>query len=132
MTLATSLILLFSFFGILDTVYLSYHTITKKPVACFFFPAEWCMKVQYSKQSRTLGIPNSFAGFAFYLAIFVLTILFLQGSVTFLPIQIIIGVGFLFALYFTVVQAFVLHAFCTWCVVSAINFLVLALAAFVL
>jgi len=42
MELYLLLILIFSFFGILDTVYLSYHTITKTPVACLFFPKEWC------------------------------------------------------------------------------------------
>jgi uncharacterized membrane protein len=30
-------------------------------------------------------------------------------------------------MYFTWVQAFVLRAFCTWCVVSAINFTVMFL-----
>jgi uncharacterized membrane protein len=35
-------------------------------------------------------------------------------------------------MYFTFVQAFILRAFCTWCVVSAVNFTVMALAAFIL
>ena len=30
--------------GVADTTYLSYHVITKKPVACLFFPKEWCPK----------------------------------------------------------------------------------------
>lgn len=121
-----SWLLAFSGLGILNTIYLSYHTITKKPVRCLFFPSEWCQRVQYSSYSRTLGIPNSFAGFGFYSAIFVLTILFRQGVVSFIPIAIIIGVGFVFSLYFLFVQAFVLRAFCTWCVASAVDFTVLA------
>jgi len=51
---------------------------------------------------------------------------------SFWPIQVVVGVGFLFSLYFLYVQAFVLRAFCTWCVVSVINFVVMAYAVFIL
>jgi uncharacterized membrane protein len=81
--------------------------------------------VQYSKQSKTLGIPNSFAGFAMYSAILVLTYLSSQGSVDFDWVKGIVTFGFVFSMYFTFVQAFVLRAFCTWCVVSAINFTIM-------
>jgi len=77
-------------------------------------------------------VPNSFAGLAIYAAIFALTILFMNGAVPFWPIQTLVGIGFVFAMYFTFIQALVLKAFCTWCVVSAINFVVLFLAALVL
>lgn len=52
----------FSVIGLADTLYLSYHTVTKTDVACWFFPKEWCQKVQYSRFSRTLGIPNAYLG----------------------------------------------------------------------
>ena len=132
MELYLILILVFSFFGILDTLYLSYHSVKKTDVACWFFPKEWCLKVQYSKQSKMFGIPNSFLGLGMYLAIFGLTLLFIQGLVPFWWIQAVIGFGFLFSMYFTFVQAFILRAYCTWCVVSAINFIVMAIAAFLL
>jgi uncharacterized membrane protein len=132
MTLSLTLIFIFAGIGILDTLYLAYHTITKKPVACLFFPKEWCLKVQYSKQSKTFGIPNSYAGLFIYSAILVLLFLYLSGAAPFWWLQIPIAIGFLFAMYFTFVQAFILRAFCTWCVVSAINFLVMAVAAFLL
>lgn len=125
-------LLIFSGIGILNTIYLSYHSITKKPVKCLFFPEEWCRTVQYSPWSRTLGIPNSFAGLGFYSAIFVLTLLSAQGIVPLWPIQVIIVIGFLFSLYFTFIQAFVLKAFCTWCVLSAIDFTALLLVVFLL
>ncbi len=124
------LIIIFSSLGILNTVYLMSHTISKKPVACWFFPKEWCRTVQYSSWSRTLGIPNSFAGFGFYATILVLALLFQRGAISFMPLQVVIGIGFLFSLYFTFIQAFVLRAFCTWCVFSAIDFTMLAIAAF--
>lgn len=126
------IIFIFSFLGILDTVYLSYHAFTKTPVKCIFFPDEWCKKVQYSKYSKMFGIPNPFLGFLMYSALFVLAYLFTQNLITFNYIQVVVGIGFLFSLYFTIIQAFVLRAWCTWCVVSALNFLVLAIAAFAL
>ena len=117
----------FGIIGVLDTLYLIYHKLKGTDVACIFFPKEWCHKVQYSPQSRTLGIPNSYAGFGMYVAILVLTYLYARGTGAFWPIQAIVTLGFLFSMYFTFVQAFVLRAFCTWCVLSAINFIVMFL-----
>lgn len=113
--------------GVADTLYLVYHKVRGTEVACLFFPPEWCKKVQHSPQSKTLGIPNSVAGLGMYSAILLLTWLFTAGKITFWPIRGIVTFGFLFSLYFTYVQAFVLRAFCTWCVVSAANFLVMFL-----
>ena len=118
----------FGLIGLADTLYLIYHKFRGTEVRCFFFPKEWCQKVQRSSHSRTFGIPNSYTGFAMYLAILLLTWLYAGGSVAFWPIQAIVTFGFLFSMYFTYIQAFVLRAFCTWCVVSAINFTVMFLA----
>lgn len=127
------LLFVFSGIGLVDTLYLAYHTITKTDVACIFFPKEWCRRVQYSKQSRTLGIPNSYLGLLMYLIILGLTFGYISGwAVQFWWIQLVVAFGFLFSMYFTFVQAFILRAFCTWCVVSAINFTVMAVAVFIL
>lgn len=120
-------ILLLSVLGICNTLYLSAHVFSKKPVKCLWFPPEWCQKVQYSKYSRTFGVPNPFAGLGMYMAILVLTIMFSNGLISFTLIYWIIIVGFLFSMYFVAIQAFVLKAFCTWCVVSAIEFTLLFL-----
>src|SRR3989344_2880812 len=95
-----SAIYILGIIGILNTIYLSYHTITKKPVLCLFFPEEWCRKVQYSSWSRTFGIPNSFAGFGIYSLLLILTILHASGYVSVTPIQWLIYVGFAFSMYF--------------------------------
>lgn len=124
-------ILVLAMLGIFNTLYLSVHVFNKQPVKCLWFPPEWCQKVQYSKYSRTLGVPNPFAGLAMYLAILVLTILFINGSVSFAPIFWIIVIGFLFSMYFTAIQAFVLKAFCTWCVISAAEFTLLFLTVMI-
>lgn len=132
MPLLLIIILILSGIGMLNTLYLSAHFFSKKPVKCIFFPPEWCQKVQFSKYSKTLGIPNAFTGFGMYAAIAVLTILFWQGTISFLPISILIVVGFLFSSYFLYIQGAVLKAYCTWCVLSAIDFILLLLAIILL
>jgi len=123
-----TILYVFSGIGIADTLYLLYHKIMGTDVACPFFPKEWCRKVQYSPRSKTFGIPNSLAGLLMYAGIFILTWFYAAGSIALWPIQLIVTVGFLFSMYFTYVQAFVLRAFCTWCVVSALNFTIMVLA----
>lgn len=124
------LIIILSLIGIIDTAYLAYHSIKKTEAACLFFPQEWCRKVQQSKYSRLLGFPNSFAGLGMYVAIFIFTLTWMDGLTPFALVQGIVAIGFLFSAYFTYLQAFVLKAFCTWCVISAINFLILAVVVF--
>ncbi|MFA5791846.1 MAG: vitamin K epoxide reductase family protein [Candidatus Paceibacterota bacterium] len=111
--------------GVLNTLYLIYHKLKGTDVACIFFPKEWCYKVQHSPQNKTFGIPNSYAGFVMYVVILLLAKLYVGGSIAFWPIQAIVTFGFLFSMYFLYVQAFVLRAFCTWCVVSAIIFTIM-------
>ena|SRR3989344_1470908 len=132
MNTAKTLIYIFSVIGILDTSYLVYHKIKGTDVACLFFPKKWCKKVQYSKQSKTFGIPNSFAGFAMYWTILILTLLTAGGSLSWNWPRAVIAFGWLFSMYFLYVQARVLKAYCTWCVVSAINFSVMFVASFFL
>ena len=118
----------FGSIGVLDTLYLIYHKLRGTEVSCLFFPKEWCYKVQHSPQNKTFGIPNSFAGFGMYVSVLLLTVFYANGSIAFWPIQAIVTLGFLFSMYFIYVQAFVLRAFCTWCVVSVINFTIMFLA----
>lgn len=125
MDTTTLIIIIFACIGILNTLYLTSHAITKKPVKCIGFPDEWCKKVQTSKFSKTFGIPNAVLGLCMYVALLVLALLFNSGTVPFWPITVIVTFGFLFSLYFTAIQAFVLKAFCTWCVISALEFITL-------
>ncbi|MCB9085598.1 MAG: vitamin K epoxide reductase family protein [Bdellovibrionaceae bacterium] len=133
MPLAIAVIFIFSLIGILDTIYISYHAYKNTDVWCPIFPKEWCLKVQYSKWSKTFGIPNGYLGFLLYSLIFVLTWLFhYQAAVPFWWIQVLSAFGFGFAVYFTIIQAFVLRAFCLWCIISAIDLSAILIAVFFL
>ncbi len=114
--------------GILDTLYLIWHKVRGTEVACIGFPKAWCRKVWYAKQSKTFGVSNSILGLLMYAGIG--TFVLFQPGVLWWPVQFFVAFGFLFSLYFTYVQAFVLRAFCTWCVISALNFFVMFWAVF--
>ncbi len=114
--------------GVLDTVYLIWHKFSGTDVACIGFPKAWCRRVQYARQSVTMGVPNSVWGFLMYAGILFFVVM--QPALPFWPVQALVLVGFLFSLYFTYVQVFVLRALCTWCVISALNFLVMFWAVF--
>ena len=120
-----SVLIIFSLIGVFDTLCISYHASNGKPVKCWFFPERWCKKVQYSKFSRTAGIPNGYLGFILYSGIIILTLFAMFTAMPFWPVATLVIVGFLFAVYFTIIQAFVLKAFCVYCLVSAVNFTVM-------
>ena len=122
----------FAGIGLLDTLYLTYHVITKTPVSCPWVHNTSCAKVQNSPQSRLFGFPNAYAGLAIYTAIPVGTWAQAQELVPFWPVTLVVVTGFLFSLYFTYIQMYVLKAFCTWCLISAANFLIMMIAVFIL
>lgn len=124
-----NIIKVFAAIGVLDTLYLIYHKVKGTDVACIGFPKEWCRRVQYSKQSSTFGIPNSVAGFVMYALILLLAVL-AGPTLPAWPLQFLVLFGFAFSLYFMFVQIVVLRALCTWCVISFINFSVMAWALF--
>lgn len=120
-----SLFFIIIIIGLVNTIYLSFHAIRGTSVYCLGFPDEWCKKVQYSTYSKTFGIPNPYLGLGMLLAILIFTLLyhFQDGSI--LPIHFLVSFGFLFSLYFSYIQSFVIKAYCTWCIVSAIVFTLL-------
>lgn len=108
--------------GILNTIYLSVKSVRNEAVYCLFLPNEWCEKVQHSKYSRTFGIPNPYLGLGMLTVILALLLLYANGTFPLWPAMGLISFGFLFSMYFLYIQAAVIKAFCTWCVVSAVVF----------
>lgn len=116
--------------GIVNTIYLSIHGLKGTDVKCIFFPPQWCRKVQFSKFSKTLGVPNSFAGLGMYTAILFFIIIYLLNIFPLWPVAGLVAFGFVFSLYFTFIQAFVIKAFCTWCVLSGLDFFLMFYVVF--
>lgn len=91
--------------------YLTYSSVIGGQVVCGLSS---CGVVNSSEYSKFLGIPVSILGLAFYLSLIVL--LFLKQKKLFFLATL---VGVIFSAYLTYLEAFVIHAWCQWCILSA-------------
>ena len=83
-----------------------------------------CEIVQASTYARLLGLPVAFYGVAGYAVLFVLGVVGAQPGLAARawPTRWLVGLsgaGFLFTLYLTALEMFVIHAWCRWCLASA-------------
>ena len=93
-----------------------------------------CEYVQTSRYGTLLGLPVAFYGVVGYTIIFAVAIAGLQPSQLArrwptTVLALLSAVGFLFTLYLTGIELFVLHAICRWCVGSAVVMTVIAAIA---
>lgn len=83
-----------------------------------------CERVQLSRQGELLGQPVALYGVGGYLALCVVSLIGLHGRWADRPeptrwLVALAAVGVGFTAYLSYVEAFVLHAWCRWCLVSA-------------
>jgi uncharacterized membrane protein len=113
--------------GLADATYLSVQAFTGETLSCGGSPD--CFRVLGSSYSKVRGIPVALLGALAYFCVFALATFAASGYArarTFL-IPIIVAM-FLATLWFLYVQAFVLHAYCRYCLFSAaITFLLAGL-----
>ncbi|HBI25202.1 MAG: Vitamin K epoxide reductase [Candidatus Wolfebacteria bacterium GW2011_GWC2_39_22] len=122
-------ILALSVAGFTDAVYLAMKRIIGSPINCFAFSG--CDTVAQSTYSAIFGIPLSLLGAIFYAVTIILITYYLQrrtkkGLQRVLAMAILGGV---FALYLFALQAFVIKAWCLYCVISDTIGVVTALLA---
>jgi uncharacterized membrane protein len=84
-----------------------------------------CETVQASRYAYFLGFPVAVWGIGAYAALFVLAVLGVQPRwMHARPVAVglfaLAGVGVLFSAYLTYLEAAVIHAWCRWCVASAV------------
>lgn len=84
-----------------------------------------CEYVQTSRYGVLLGMPVAFYGVVGYALIFITALIGLQPTQLSrrwpsTALAVLSAGGFLFTLYLTVIELFVLHAICRWCVGSAV------------
>ncbi len=120
--------LIASIIGLLDSGYLSYSKINKLHLVCSPSIGD-CNSVNESQWSYIQGVPVAYLGFLAYLAILLLLIFgpkikLIRPYIDYLFFFISL-VGFLFSAYLTYIEAAVLHAFCQWCLVSALMITIL-------
>ena len=104
--------------GLTDAIYLTIHHYTAVPVPCG--EAFDCGAVLTSSYSEIAGIPLAIFGAAAYFTAFSLAILAAFGNWrawTLFGVQIVLM--FLFTAWLVYLQAFVIEAFCQFCLLSA-------------
>lgn len=98
--------------GILVSLYLTYTKFSNTKIICSFGD---CNVVQNSEYSIILGVPVALLGTLFYFLLFCL-IFYKKSNALFLATIL----GFLYSVYLTYLEIFVIKAICQWCVVSAV------------
>jgi uncharacterized membrane protein len=112
-----------SLLGIFVALYLSmYKWGMMGPIQC---KIGGCETVQNSPWSMLFGQPVAVWGLGAYITLLVVSILGLQprfADARWVALALfgISGVGVLFSAYLTYLEAAVIHAWCQWCVISAI------------
>lgn len=108
-----------SFLGLLLSGYLFIVYISPEPIPCI--SGQGCKIAQQSKYAAFLNIPTPAYGMIFYLALGVLGALWSDATKKkIVPLLVlVVSSGFLVSLFLTYVEAFVLYAWCSWCVASA-------------
>ena len=107
-----------AFVGVAETVYLTALHLAGAHVACI--ASATCSRVLGSAYAEFKGFPLAALGTVGYFAVFSFSTLALFGyrrASTFLGLTI--GLMFLMSLWLLYLQAFVLHAFCDYCLFSA-------------
>jgi uncharacterized membrane protein/glutaredoxin len=112
-------ILIFSFTGLLLSLYLTYLYYSKAQAA-FCSAGSGCDIVRESPYSQIAGIPVPLLGVFGYFLIGVLSIVSISSRGKWLLLYVISLAGFVFSAYLTYIELFVIHALCFYCVVSAI------------
>ncbi len=117
-------ILLFIAIGLAASGYLTYTHFANVTPQCYGIGS--CAYVQASSYAQIFGIPIALLGFLAYLGMLIMavaTFWLLDRERSYLASQVLFGVAFagtLYSAYLTYVEAFVLHAWCIYCVTSAI------------
>jgi uncharacterized membrane protein len=116
-------IALLALVGFFVALYLWFHALgLGGPLKC---GTGGCETVQTSRWSVFLGLPVALYGVVGYFAILVVALAALRPAAllerkwSLLLVALSSG-GFLFTLYLTYLELFVIHAICRWCVASAV------------
>jgi uncharacterized membrane protein len=113
--------------GLADATYLTVQALTGETLTCGGSPD--CFRVLGSSYAKVGGVPVALIGALAYFSVFTLAI-FAAFNYTRVGkfLTLIVGVMFLATLWLLYVQAFLLHAYCRYCLFSAaVTFLIAGL-----
>ena len=130
-TLAPYLMLVFALIGIADAFYDSYAIYSGQLLWCPP-PIDGCNVVANSPYARIFGVPLGYLGVIFYLYMFAVAALLAFDPLSRglrLGALIYAALGLSGSIYFFYIQFTFIHAFCIYCMISAVLTLLLLIAA---
>lgn len=113
--------LIIALIGFFDASYLTVEHFRRVSVGCMIFSG--CDLVTTSKYSMVGSVPIALLGMMYYLFLVIGTLgsFFLKKQKIFILTTRFSILGFFASVYFFYLQAFVIMAFCSWCLISAIT-----------
>lgn len=121
--ISRTLLVFLSLLGMADAGYITYEEFSGVVPPCLPIAGFDCGAVLQSQWSHIGPIPLSLLGLGFYATVFVLASYSLVAKKPHRfvsPLLLFLGVsGFLFSVYLVYIQAFIIGAFCTYCMLSA-------------
>lgn len=122
------LFIIFASIGLADSLYLIWIKIANDKVYCLPGLGD-CWTVNTSQYSQVLGIPISVFGAIGFLTILLLALIGYQNKFIHAnQVTLLFGItlaGFLYSIYLTYLELFVINAICPFCVLSAISMTIL-------
>lgn len=108
-----------SLIGLADAIYLTVEHVTGQSVRCTIVAG--CSEVLSSQYAVVAGVPLAAVGAAAYFSVFSLAILAAFGyRIAGTLLTAVVLLMFLVSLWLFYLQAFVIHAFCQFCLLSAL------------
>lgn len=113
------LIFIFSLLGLAVSIFLAYEY-SQPTINCPVFGGG-CDSVRLSNYSSLFGVSLPYWGILFYATLIVSCIIFTLKPFNYICLLgrlFLIAFGFVFGVYLTFLEAFVIKAFCMWCLIS--------------
>ncbi|HYW74963.1 MAG TPA: vitamin K epoxide reductase family protein [Pyrinomonadaceae bacterium] len=121
-----ALVAVLSLVGLADAIYLTVQDLTGQNLRCTIITG--CAEVLGSKYAHIAGIPLAVVGAAAYFSVFSLAVLIVFGYAFARPLlQLLVAIMFVMTLWLLYLQAYVIHHFCQYCLLSALVTTVIAL-----
>ena len=115
-----------SLIGLVDSIYLTIEHLSGRSVQCTI--VKGCSEVLSSPYASIRGVPLALLGAIAYFTVFSLATLAAFGYKSMARLlPIVVGIMFLTTLWLFYLQAFVIKAFCQFCLLSALVTLVLTI-----
>lgn len=118
-----------AFLGFLDASFLTIEHFKNSIPPC---TAGGCEAVLTSKYAVILGVPMALLGSLFYLSVIILCLLILTNhkKIFLKAFYLLAAWGFVFSMFLLGLQAFVIHAYCQYCLLSVATSTGIAILAF--